>query len=266
MSYAPINGLNMYYEAHGPEGGVPLVLLHGALSATETSFGTTLPELAKTRRVIAVEQQAHGRTGDIDRPLSTPQMAADTVALLGHLGIERADFFGYSMGSGIALHIGVNRPDVVRKLVLLTAEFNHTGMHEGLLEGVSEVTPEMLAGSPFESEYMRLAPNKDDWPALLRKVGDLNSRIPEHDYSEDVIRALQPPALLIIGDSDIVRPEHAVEFFRLLGGGVIGDMVGLPSSRLAILPGTTHVTSAYQAELLVPMINSFLDADSPRAA
>jgi pimeloyl-ACP methyl ester carboxylesterase len=116
----------------------------------------------------------------------------------------------------------------------------------------------MLTGSPFEAEYQRLAPKQEDWPTLLRKVGELNANISE--YPAEVIRALQPPVLIIIGDSDIVRPEHAVEFFRLLGGGVIGDLVGLPKSQLAILPGSTHVTSAYKADLLVPMVNSFLDS------
>jgi len=177
---------------------------------------------------------------------------------MAHLGIEQADFFGYSMDAGTALNLGVHRPGLVRKLVLLSVSFNQAGLHPGLIENVIEVTPEMLAGSPFEAEYQRLAPKQEDWPTLLRKVGELNANIP--DYSADVIQALQPPALIIIADSDIVRPEHAVEFFRLLGGGVIGDVVGLPSSQLAILPGATHVTGAYKADLLVPMINSFLDA------
>jgi pimeloyl-ACP methyl ester carboxylesterase len=255
--YAPVNGLQMYYEIHGSGDAVPLVLLHGALSATETSFGALLPELAKGRRVIAVEQQAHGRTADIDRPLSVPQMADDTAALLRHLGIEKADFFGYSMGAAIALDLAVRRPDLVRKLVLISATYTVDGLHPGLLEGLEGLTPDAMAGSPFEEEYLRLAPNPQDWPTLIEKNKEMQRHLPEVTID---VTAIQAPVLLVIGDSDIVRPEHAVEMFRLLGGGVIGDLAGLPKSQLAVLPGTTHITAVYRADLLLAMIPPFLDA------
>ena len=143
--YASVNGLDMYYEVHGS--GRPLVLLHGALSTTSVDFGAVLPSLAKSRQVIAVEQQAHGHTADIDRPLTTKAMAADTVALLRQLGVEQADLFGYSMGSGVALQIAVDHPELVRKLAV--ASFAHTldGLHPGLLEGLEQLTPEALAGT-----------------------------------------------------------------------------------------------------------------------
>jgi pimeloyl-ACP methyl ester carboxylesterase len=257
--YAEVNSLNMYYEIHGD--GEPLVLLHGALSATETSFGALLPELAKHRRVIAVEQQGHGRTADVDRPLSMPQMADDTAALLEHLGVAKADLLGYSMGAGIALDLGMRRPDLVGKLVLISVTFNNGGFHPGLIEGLAQMTPDALAGSPYEAEYLRLAPRPQDWPTLVEKNKRLDLDLP--DIAPEAVSAMQAPTLLVIGDSDIVRPEHIVEMFRLLGGGVMGDLAGLPKSQLAILPGTSHTNVVARIDLLVPMIVSFLDAPAP---
>ncbi|MGH8245043.1 MAG: alpha/beta fold hydrolase [Gammaproteobacteria bacterium] len=260
--YAAVNGLQMYYEVHGQ--GRPLVLLHGALSAIGTSFGQLLPGLAKSRQVIAFDQQGHGRTADIDRPLTTAQMAEDTAALLDQLGIEQADFFGYSMGSGVALQIADKHPGLVRKLVLASATYNIEGFHPGLLEGIEELKPEHLVGSPFQEEYARIAPRPEDWPRLIAKVNQLNRNIPE--WPAEAVQAIQAPTLLIIGDSDIVRPEHAVEMFRLLGGGVFGDApAGLPNSQLAILPGTSHITLVYRADLLLAVIPPFLDAPMPMA-
>jgi pimeloyl-ACP methyl ester carboxylesterase len=258
---APVNGLRMYYEIHGS--GRPLVLLHGALSAIGTSFGMLLPTLAETRQVIAVEQQAHGRTADIDRPLTIEQMAEDTAALLKHIGIEQADFFGYSMGAGIALQIAIKHPDLVRKLVLAAVTYNSNGFHPGLLAGMEQLQPEHLAGTPFQEEYARTAPKPEDWPELIAKVKQMNRQIP--DWPAEAIQSIKAPTMIIIGDSDIIRPEHAVEMFRLLGGGVPGDNVGLPNSQLAVLPGTTHVTLILRAEWLLSMITAFLDAPMPEA-
>jgi pimeloyl-ACP methyl ester carboxylesterase len=256
--YADVNGLHMYYETHGSGDGTPLVLLHGSLSATATSFGPLLPGLSKDRTVIAIEQQAHGRTADIDRPLSVPQMVEDTAKLLAHLGIGRADFLGYSLGAGMGLTLGVRRPDLVRKLVLASPSYASTGLHPGLLEGVSQTTPEMLAGTPWEAEYLEIAPNPDDWATLVEKNSAMVAAgVPE--FTADEVGAMAAPTLLIAGDSDIVTPEHVVEMFRLLGGGVIGEM-GMPKSQLAILPGTAHSILMTRAELLLAIIPPFLDA------
>jgi pimeloyl-ACP methyl ester carboxylesterase len=260
--YAEVNGLQMYYEIHGA--GEPLVLLHGALSATETSFGALLPELAKHRQVIALEQQGHGRTADIDRPLTVAQMADDTAALLAYLGIARADLFGYSIGSAVALNLAIRRPELVRKAVLASATYHVDGMHPGILDGIEYITPEALAGSPFEAEYLRTAPDPAAWPTLIEKVKELDRNLP--NFEREAVAGIAAPVLLVIGDSDIVRPEHAVEMFRLLGGGVAGDMVGLPKSQLAILPGTTHVTVPSRADLLLSLIPRFLDAPVPAPA
>jgi len=261
--YAPVNGLQMYYEIHGT-GGHPLVLLHGAFSAIGTSFDAILPGLAKTRQVIAFELQAHGRTADIDRPLSIEQMADDTAAALKHLGIDQADIFGYSMGAVVALQVVLRHPDVVRKLVFMSATYTLSGVHPGLMDGFGEMKPEMMHGSPWHEEYMRIAPRPEDFARFFAKKTQMDQQI--KDVPAEAIRAIKAPVLLIIGDSDLVRPEHAVEMFRLLGGGVFGDMPpGLPASQLAVLPGTSHVSILSRADLLLPVIVPFLDAPMPAA-
>jgi pimeloyl-ACP methyl ester carboxylesterase len=250
----------MYYEIHGA--GRPLVLLHGAFSAIGTSFGKLLPDLAKTRQVIAFELQAHGHTADIDRPLTIEGMADDVAAALHHLGIAPADIFGYSLGAAVALHVAIRHPDVVRKLVLASASYNKGGLHPGLMEGLANMKPDAMYGSPWHEEYTRIAPNPEGFTSLFAKKTQMDLGI--QDLPAETIRAIKAPVLLIIGDSDIIRPEHAVEMFRLFGGGVMGDSpTGLPSSQLAILPGTSHVTLVDRADLLLPIIPRFLDAPMP---
>ncbi|WP_280219450.1 alpha/beta fold hydrolase [Nocardia neocaledoniensis] len=260
-AYAEVNGLRMYYERHGvATEQPPLVLLHGALSGIGTDFGELIPELSKTREVIAIEQQAHGRTADIDRPLRTPQMADDTVALLGQLGLREVDLLGYSMGAGVALDITLRHPDLVRKQILLSGGLGAEAMHPGLMEGMGELKPEHLHGSTFHTDYLKNAPRPADFPQLVARVldHDLNGM---PSVSPEAARTVTAPTLTIIGDSDIVRPEHSVEMFRLFGGGVMGDTpAGLPDAQLAILPGTSHITAPHRPELLLPMIPAFLDA------
>jgi pimeloyl-ACP methyl ester carboxylesterase len=256
-----VDGLEMYYEIHGT--GRPLVLLHGAMSTIETSFGAVLPSLAETRRVIAVEQQGHGHTADIDRPLTYGQMAADTVALLGELGVEAADLFGYSMGAGIALEIAIGHPDLVRRLVVASLAYSRDGLHPEIVDVIESTSPEGLAGSVFEEAYAKTAPHAENWPALIAKCNQLDRDFA--GWSDDEIQSIDAPTLAVIGDSDIVRPEHAVRLFRLLGGGVEGDSAGLPPSQLAVLPGTTHLTLVERADWLVSMISAFLDSPTPAA-
>lgn len=255
--YAPVNGLEMYYEVHGE--GQPLVLLHGAFSAIGTSFGKVLPGLARSRQVIGLEMQAHGHTADIDRPLSLEQMADDVAAALRYLGVERADVFGYSMGAAVALRVAVLHPDVVRKLVLASVTYTMDGIHPGLMDGLGEMTPEMMHGSPWHEEYLRIAPRPEDFAVLFEKKTQMDRAT--QDLSAEAIRSIPAPTLLVLGDSDLVRPEHAVEMFRLLGGGVFGDTpAGLPDSQLAVLPGTSHVTLVDRADLLLSIVPAFLDA------
>jgi pimeloyl-ACP methyl ester carboxylesterase len=255
--YAPVNGLQMYYEVHG--GGRPLVLLHGNLSTIGVDFGGIIPSLAKGRQVVGVEQQAHGHTADIDRPLSIRSWADDTAALLRHLGIGQADLFGYSSGSAVAFQLALDHPELVGKLVLASFSYRLEGLHPGLLDGIAQLKPEHLAGTPFEQDYARVAPNPGDWPKLIEKIKQMDADVPR--WTAEDVRGLTCPTMLIIGDSDIVQPEHAVESFRLLGGGVIGDVAGLPRSRLAVLPGTTHITLVQRADWLASMVGEFLDTE-----
>lgn len=258
--YLNIGDLKMYYEIHGT--GQPLVLLHGAFSAIGTSFGALIPELAKTRQVIGLELQAHGHTADIDRPMTLENHADDVAAAIRQLGFERADVFGYSMGAAVALRVVLRHPQVVRKFVFMSAGYDLSGIHPGLLEGFGEMKPEMMYGSPFHDEYMQIAPRPEDFARLFEKKTAMDREI--KNIAPDAIRAITAPTLIIIGDSDLIRPEHAVEMFRLLGGGVFGDMPpGMPNSQLAIVPGASHVSVASRAELLVPMLNAFLNAPMP---
>ncbi len=260
--YVEVNELKMYYETYGE--GQPLVLLHGAFSAIGTSFGGLIPELAKTRQVIAFELQAHGRTADIDRPLSLEAMADDVAPAIQKLGLERVDLLGYSMGAAVALYTVIRHPEVVRKLILASVTYTMEGIHPGLMDNMGEMKPEMMHGSPWHDEYMRLAPRPEDFAKLFIKKTEMDRQI--KDIPAEVIRAIMAPTLLIIGDSDLVRPEHAVEMFRLLGGGVFGDTpAGLPNSQLAVLPGTSHVSLVSRTELLIPIINAFLDKSMQEA-
>jgi len=261
--YAPVNGLEMYYEVHGS--GRPLVLLHGAYMTIEM-MGPLLTGLAGTRRVIAVEQQGHGRTADADRPLTYEQMADDTAGLMRHLDVEGADVVGYSMGGGIALQLAIRHPAQVRKLVVASASYTSDGQHAVALEMFPSITPEMFVGSPMEEAYLRLAPNPGDFPKLVEKLKRLDTT--DFAWSEEDIRAIAAPTLIVLGDSDGIRLEHAVELFRLRGGGVMGDLQGLPASQLAVLPGTTHFIPPGsglldRAEWLLAMIPPFLDAPMP---
>jgi len=258
--YAPVNDLKMYYEIHGA--GRPCVVLHGAYMTVDV-IGPLLPGLAERRQVIALEQQGHGRTADVDRPITYEQMADDTAAALRHLGIEHADVVGYSMGGGIALQLAIRHPALVRRLVVASAPFTHDGMHDEALEMFPTITPELFAGSPAEAEYLRLAPNPGDFPRLVEKLVALDST--PYAWPEEDIRAIGAPALVVLGDSDVVRLEHAVHLFNLFGGGVMGDFGGLPRSQLAVLPGTTHYLPPGsglldRADWLLAIIPPFLDA------
>jgi len=256
--YALVNGLNLYYESHGT--GEPLILLHGGLGATEM-FGEVLPLLSKTRRVIAVDLQAHGRTADIDRPMTFEAMADDIAALMKHLEIERADVMGYSLGGVVALRIAVRHPDMVRKLVLVSIAFRLDGWYPEIVSGMAHVgagSAEAMKQTPMYQLYARIAPKPADWPVLLTKIGELLRM--DYDWSKDVA-AIKAPTLLVFGDADAVRTAHAVQFFELLGGGKKDggwDGSGMSNARLAILPGLTHY-NIFSSPALASTVTPFLD-------
>lgn len=260
MPYESIGDLEMYYEIHGE--GPPLVLLHGAYMTIE-AMGPLLPGLAQTRQVIAVEQQGHGRTADIDRPITYEGMADDTAELIRRLGHEEADVLGYSMGGGVALQLAIRRPDVVRRLIVASATFSSDGMPAEALAMFPSISPEMFAGSPIEQAYQATAPNPDDFPKLVAKLKELDTT--SFAWPEEAVAGIKAPTLIVLGDSDGVRLEHAVELFKLRGGGRMGDLSGLPESQLAVLPGTSHFIPPGsglldRADWLLAMIPPFLDA------
>jgi pimeloyl-ACP methyl ester carboxylesterase len=249
----------MYYEIHGA--GEPLILLHGGLGSTGM-FADLLPALSAHRKVIAADLQGHGRTADIDRPLRIDTMADDVAGLMQHLGIKQADVMGYSMGGAVALRTAIQHPDMVKKLIVVSASCKRDGWYPEVLAAMSQMGPgaaEALKPSPIYQMYARTAPKPADWPVLLGKMGDLLRQ--DYDWSKEVA-AIRAPTLLVFGDADAVRTAHAVEFFGLLGGGKKEggwDGSGMSNARLAILPGVTHYNS-FSSPALAPAVTSFLDA------
>lgn len=254
--YADVNGLKMYYEVYGE--GKPVLLLPGALSGINTAFGKLIPLLATERQVIAVEFRGYGHTADIpERPLSYEQLVDDVIELLCVLDISQTDIFGYSTGAGVALQVAIRRPDVIRKLILASVSYKSSGRHPELKMLFNpEFMREALKGSPYEAEYLNTAPRPEDWPKQLAKVRTFEQKV--QDWSEDEIRKVKAPALIIAGDADIVQPEHVLALYKLFGGGSLGEL-SMPTSQLAILPGTMHTALTQKTDLLMAMIPSFLD-------
>ena len=265
--YTEVNGLRMYYETRGT--GRPLIVLHGAYMTVD-AMSALVPDLAEIRRVISVELQGHGRTADVaDRPITYEGMADDVAALLRHLGIDEADTFGYSMGGGVALQLAIRHPGSVRRLVVASASYTSDGMQPELHEMVPSITPEMFAGSTVEAAYKEVAPNHEDFPVLVEKLKELD--MTPYDWGAENVRGIEAPTMIVVEDSDAVHLEHAVEMFRLLGGGAMGDLSGLPDSQLVMLPGTAHSIPPGSGVLdragwLVPMIGRFFDAPAPEDA
>ena len=238
--YADVNGIKLYYEIHGT--GHPLVLLHGGLGAT-SMFGPNLPALAKGRQVIAADLQAHGRTADIDRPISPELMAEDIAALIKHLKLDRPDVMGYSLGGGVAFFVALRHPELVGKLVLVSTPIRRSAFYPDILNQQGDVTAEAaeaMKQTPMYQLYASIAPRPEDWPRLLTKMGE--SMKNDYDLTKEFGK-LQPTTLIVAADADIFPPAHAVEEFGLLGGGKRDggwDGSGRPKSQLAILPGLTH--------------------------
>jgi len=254
--YAPVNGLQLYYEIHG-SGGTPLLLLHGGLFNIDLQFSELLPALAQTRQVIAVDFQAHGRTGDIDRPLTSANLASDVVALLQYLEISEVDVFGFSVGGAVTMELAIKHPDLVRKVIVSSVSFDPDGDRPENAEVVGEMTVDMIAGTPMEQDYLAKSPNPDKLQDLLNKLGkyDEGSR----GWSDDEVRQIAAPTLITVGDCDAVKMEHAVRFLQLRGGDVNGDFVGVPDSQLAVFPGTTHFFGLSRTTLVLDVVTTFLD-------
>jgi pimeloyl-ACP methyl ester carboxylesterase len=244
-TYAEVNGLKVYYEIHGQ--GRPLVLLHGAFGTAE-GWAHVLPSLTKTRQVILIEQQGHGHTPDRDAPLTYEQMAEDTAALLERIGVKGADIFGYSDGGVVGLRLAMKHPELVGKLAVL-------GSNAGKLSDTYEqasyemflALPDDFAPAVIKDPYDRVAPDKSKWPVLVRKIKDLGRDFPGFPAGE--VKAIKAPTLVMQGDRDGVRPEHAVEIMRMI-----------PGARLAIFPGADHFLLYTNPDLVVETFMGFFDA------
>lgn len=250
------NGVRYYYEIHGA--GEPLLLLHGGMGSLDM-FAPMLPRLASERRVIAVDLHGHGRTALGDRPLNLIDIGDDMATILESLGVERSDVLGYSLGGGVAFRLAAQHPERVRRLVLVSAAFARDGYFPELLEQQAQIGADMAdAMGMMYDLYAAVAPNPDDFPRLLDEIGALLRQ--DYDWREDVA-SLTMPTMLVYGDGDMYRPEHIMEFYRLLGGGLrdAGWMrEHMPSNRLAIIPDLTHYEMLNAPEL-PEIVMPFLD-------
>jgi pimeloyl-ACP methyl ester carboxylesterase len=258
--YADVNGINLYYETHGA--GRPMVLLHGGLGSGEM-FGPTLPTLAEKHRVILVDLQGHGRTADIDRPIDVTLMADDIAALIDHLGLDKPDVVGYSLGGGVAFHVAIKYPEKVGRLVAACANVRRDAIYPEMLGQQAQVNAaaaEFLKDTPMYELYQRVAPRPEDFPRLLDKIGAAMAK--DYDYSEQV-RGLQVPTLVVAADADMAPPQHYVDVFTLLDGGQrdggwAGEGRPKGGHALAILPGLTHYNVA-ESPLFAAVTLAFLD-------
>ena len=264
MSYADVNGISLYYEEHGS--GQPLVLLHGGLAAG-SMYAPILPELAKGRRVILVDLQAHGHTADVDRPLRYETMADDIAGLIGHLGLDQgvqADLMGYSFGAATAVRTAIQHPALVRRLAIVSLPFRRDGWYPESRAGMDQMGSQLadvLKQGPLYDTYAAAAPRVQDWPVLLDKAGELLRR--DYDWSADLAR-ITAPAMLVYADADAIIPSHIVDFYARLGGGLRDaswDGSARSVARLAVLPGQTHY-DIFGSPALAAAVIPFLDADS----
>jgi pimeloyl-ACP methyl ester carboxylesterase len=254
-----INEMQLYYEVSGQ--GDPLIVLHGAYMNIP-SMGAIIPKLARTHKVYALELQGHGRTTDIDRPLTYPNMADDVAAFMAAVGLPKADVFGYSMGSIVGLQLAIRHPAKVSKLAAASVAYDVEGWQPEFKAVIPQLSVQMMVDSPFEKDYRKLAPNPSGFPELARKLIALEK---EPMAWANEVKKLQLPVLIVTSDYDVATLEHSVALFRLLGGAGMGDMgKPLPTARLAVLPATSHTAVITQPDLLHAFIEPFLKGETPK--
>jgi pimeloyl-ACP methyl ester carboxylesterase len=266
--HLPINGLSLYHEVYGELGGSkasPLLLIPGAFMATD-SMKPWVSAFGGERTVIVFDQQGHGRTPDTAREMSYEQFADDAAALLRALGVDRADVMGYSQGGGVALQLALRHPTLVDKLVSLSATYRRDGWYPSVLEGIAGLDATALAGSPIETAFKEHTPDATAFDAYLEKMKVLN--IEDQNISDAQMRSISAKTMVIVGDADGVRPEHALAMFRLRGGGdeeaaASGVLQKVPAARLVILPAMSHIGISGESAVLVPMVSAFLDDVTP---
>jgi pimeloyl-ACP methyl ester carboxylesterase len=265
--YLPINGLNLYHEVYG-ELGVstpPLLLIPGAFMGTD-SMKAWADAFAPRRAVVVFDQQGHGRTPDTSRAMSYEQFADDAAALLRALEVEHADVMGYSQGGGVALQLAIRHPSLVSKLVSMSATFRKDGWYPAVFEAIGGLGAEAFDGTPVETAFMAHTPDAKAFDAYLAKMKELN--VNDQDISDEEMRSISAPTMVIVGDADGVKPEHALAMFTLRGGGdeeaaATGVLQKVPAARLVVLPAMSHIGLSGESDVLVPMVSAFLDDVPP---
>jgi pimeloyl-ACP methyl ester carboxylesterase len=266
--HLPINGLSLYYEVHGElgrSGRSPLLLVPGAFMATD-SMAPWVSAFAGERTVIVFDQQGHGRTPDTSRRMSYEQFADDAATLLRELGVERADVMGYSQGGGVALQLALRHPALVDKLVSMSATYRKDGWYPAVLEGLGGLSAATFAGTPVEKAFKEHTPDAAAFDAYLEKMKVLN--IDDQNITDEQMRSISAKTMVIVGDADGVKPEHALAMFKLRGGGdeeaaASGMLQTAPAARLVILPAASHVGISGESAVLAPMVRAFLDDVTP---
>jgi pimeloyl-ACP methyl ester carboxylesterase len=266
--HLPINGLELYFEAHGELGAsetVPLLLVPGAFQSTE-SMERWVAAFVTERPVIVFDQQGHGRTPDTPRAISYEQFGDDAAALLQTLGVERADVMGYSQGGGVALQLALRHPQLVGKAVVMSATYRPDGWYPSVSQGIETLSGDLFANTPVGEAFRTHTADPRAFDAYVEKMKVLG--IEDHHISDDQMRSIQARTMVIVGDADGVKPEHAVAMFSLRGGGdeeaaATGAISGVPRARLVILPATSHISIFSEVEVLAPLITRFLDDVPP---
>lgn len=265
--HLPVNGLNLYHEVYGELGApkTPLLLIPGAFMSTE-SMATWAQAFSRHRTVVVFDQQGHGRTPDTSREMSYEQFADDAAALLRALEVERADVMGYSQGGGVALQFAIRHPALVGKLVSMSATFRRDGWYPSVFEAMAGLTAQAFAGTSIENSFRDHTPGAAAFGSYIEKMKNLN--INDQNLSDDAMRSISAKTMVIVGDADGVRPEHALEMFTLRGGGDVeaaasGELTAVPAARLLVAPATSHIGLSGELDLLVPLVTAFLDDVPP---
>lgn len=252
--YAAVNGTKIYYEVYGE--GQPLVLLHGAFMTIGLNWGALIPELMKTRKVIAIEMQGHGHSPFSNRQLSLNNFAADVKGVLDHLKIDSADIAGYSMGGSIAYQFTVQNPKRVKKLVIISSTYKSSGWLPVVNGGFKDFKPEFFDNTPLKTSYDAVAPDKTKWrPFIMQMISFAGVPFNVGDAN---IRKIKSPVLIIAGDNDGTDKVELAKTYQLLGGGISADMAPMPKSQLAIVPAQAHVSLMMQTQTILNYLEGFL--------
>ncbi|MCD9616260.1 alpha/beta fold hydrolase [Chryseobacterium gleum] len=252
--YAPVNGIKVYYEVYG--NGKPLVLLHGAFMTIDMNWGELIPELSKTRKVIAVELQGHGHTPFSERKLSHAVLASDVTKIMDYLKIDKADVAGYSFGGEVAYQLAIQSPERLNNLVIISSTYKSSGWLPEVNKAFEGMKPDLFTNSPLHTAYNAVAPDKTKWTKFLEQM--MASAGKPFDLGDDNISKIPVPVLIIAGDNDGLDKTELSKTYKLLGGGVSADMGAMPKSQLAIVPGQSHVTVMMQTATILNYLNNFL--------